>query len=92
MSRNHRQKQLQFDVLPLGPAADTRIPPTDGEENLLALRPQWVDDMATGLRPVADSVGVALNALRRNIPPAPKAEGGEKPQAWLNHSDSSRVG
>ena len=68
-----------------------RIPSTDGEENLLALRPQWVDDMATGLRPVADSVGGALNALRRNLPPTPKADGNEKPQAWLQQAEAARV-
>ena len=68
-----------------------RIPPTDGDENLLALRPQWVDDMATGLRPVADSVGGALNAIRRNLPPSPKVDGDGKPQAWMHQSRSSQV-
>ena len=68
-----------------------RIPPAEGEENLLALRPQWVDDMATGLRPVADSVGGALNAIRRNIPPTPKVDGDEKPQAWVNPSRASEL-
>lgn len=58
-----------------------RIPNAAGEEDLLAMRPQWVDEFATGLRPVADSVGGAINVLRRNIPPVDRSESGEKPQA-----------
>ena len=53
--------------------------------------PEWVGDIAMGLRPMADSMGGALNALRRNLPPTPKTESGDKPQAWLNHRDSDNV-
>jgi len=31
-------------------------------------RPQWVDEMADGLKPVADSMSAALHALRRTLP------------------------
>lgn len=64
-----------------------RIPPNDGEEKLYAL----LDDVRTGFRPVTDSVGGALNALRRSLPPTPKAESSDKPQAWLDRANSSRV-
>ena len=36
-------------------------------------RPEWVDQMADGLKPVADSMSAALHALRRTFP------GGESP-------------
>jgi hypothetical protein len=67
-----------------------RLPASNGEENLLALRPQWVDDMAGGFRPVADSVGGAFNALRRNIPPSTKGEPSDKPQARLPRFGGAR--
>ena len=67
---------------------DLRSRATDGDEDLLALRPQWMDDMAGGLRPVADSVGGAINTLRRNIPPSSKGDMDEKPQALTLPGDS----
>lgn len=65
-----------------------RLPTTGGEDDLLALRPQWVDEVAVGLKPVATSLGGAINALRRNLPPANKAEPRAKPQAGASNSAS----
>ena len=62
-----------------------RIPQTERDEHLIAA----LDDMATGLRPVADSVGGAINALRRNLPPSPKADEADKPQAWMPTEDGT---
>ncbi|MCA9270001.1 MAG: hypothetical protein KDA41_16080 [Planctomycetales bacterium] len=60
----------------------SQIPSADGDESLLAARPLWIEDMAVGLRPVANSVGGALSVLRRNLPPGPgKGDTLEKPQA-----------
>jgi hypothetical protein len=42
-------------------------------ERLGGQRPEWVDQMADGLKPVADSMSAALHALRRTFP------GGESP-------------
>ena len=64
-----------------------RIPPTEGEERFYAL----VEEVRTGLRPVTDSVGGALNALRRNIPPAPKRDDGQEPQAWMKQAGPSHL-
>ena len=58
------------------------------DEELFPPRPQWVDDVALGFRPVADSVGGAINVLRRNLPPSPRVEGEEKPQAGLQPADA----
>lgn len=57
------------------------------EPDLLAMRPQWVDEMASGLKPVATSVGGAINVLRRNLPPSEKSDPAEKPQAH-NYADA----
>ncbi len=57
------------------------------EPDLLAMRPQWVDEMALGLKPVAASVGGAINVLRRNLPPSEKSDPAEKPQA-RNYADA----
>jgi hypothetical protein len=54
------------------------------QEGLLTTRPQWVDEVALGFKPVATSMGEALNMLRRNLPPSgenSKPETPEKPQA-----------
>lgn len=59
------------------------------DEELFPPRPQWVDDVALGFRPVADSVGGAINVLRRNLPPSPRVEGEEKPQAGLQPSGAA---
>jgi hypothetical protein len=45
-------------------------------------RPQWVDEVALGLRPVATSLGGALNTLRSTLPPSTKADADE-PQAGV---------
>jgi hypothetical protein len=42
-------------------------------ERLAGPRPEWVDQMADGLKPVADSMSAAFHALRRTFP------GGESP-------------
>jgi hypothetical protein len=42
-------------------------------ERLGGQRPEWVDQMADGLKPVADSMSAAFHALRRTFP------GGESP-------------
>ena len=59
------------------------------DEELFSPRPQWMDDVALGFRPVADSVGGAINVLRRNLPPSPRIEGEEKPQAGLQPADAA---
>jgi hypothetical protein len=60
-----------------------QLPRGEGDEDLLALRPQWVDEMALGFRPVATSFGGAINTLRSTLPPSSKTDRSEKPQAGL---------
>lgn len=58
-------------------------------EELLAHRPQWVDEVALGLRPVATSLGGAINTLRSTLPPSSKSDRPEKPQALLLENSST---
>lgn len=37
-------------------------------QQITGQRPEWVDQMADGLKPVADSMSAALQALRRTLP------------------------
>jgi hypothetical protein len=47
-------------------------------------RPVWVDEMADGLKPVADSMSAALHALRRTLPrgEAPVRSSQFEPGSW----------
>jgi hypothetical protein len=59
---------------------------------LLALRPEWVDEVALGLRPVATSIGGAINTLRSTLPPSSKSDDrSEKPQAGAGTWDVQPV-
>lgn len=62
----------------------------DAAEGFPVSTPEWFDEVAVGLKPVANSVGGAINVLRRNIPPVSRGGRQEKPQArfeGLSRSD-----
>lgn len=67
-----------------------RLPNRSEQDELLARRPQWVDEVALGLRPVAASFGGAINTLRSTLPASGKSEQPEKPQAGLFHEARER--
>ncbi len=75
------EPQRHADLMELLRELTGKLSSPDGEEDLLALNLEWVDEVALGLRPVADSVGGAINVLRQNIPPSHKDEQSEDPQA-----------
>jgi hypothetical protein len=58
-----------------------RFPNAGSQEEILALRPEWVDEVALGFRPVATSLEGAINTLRSTLPPSNKSAREGKPQA-----------
>lgn len=74
---DHNRYQAIYETI----AAWRSTLPADSEETLSMVRAQWVEDLAGGLKPVAASVGGALNVIRRNLPPASKSDPLEEPQA-----------
>ena len=68
-----------------------RLPDRTAQDELLARRPEWVDEVATGLRPVATSLGGAINTLRSTLPASSKSDREDKPQASLESSPVSDI-
>lgn len=83
-SNNARYDELYRAIL-------NRLPDRTAQDELLARRPEWVDEVATGLRPVATSLGGAINTLRSTLPPSSKSDREDKPQAGVEHSPAGHL-
>jgi hypothetical protein len=90
--------QIAVTPLPSGARYDelyrailNRLPDRTAQDELLARRPEWVDEVAIGLRPVATSLGGAINTLRSTLPPSSKSDREEKPQAGVESSPAGHL-